>query len=269
MRRLSISKAWDDTKAIMSRDGRLIGATALALVVLPQTIFGAFVTPSMQRASPVVQLGAFVMILIGVVAQVALNRLSIAPSTTVGQAIIRGVQRLPALLTSFIAAIIAMTLLFIPVAVLLVAAGLVAEPTTAGATPRGLLGFVVIYFLFFFAILQLMIPVAAAEDGGPLRLLKRSWILGKSDYLRLLAFVVIVMVGLAVVWLAGQFISGILANLLLGTPQSGNLSAALISLVVAVTQGAFTALSAVMLARIYVQLAGGGAAQASVPSSGI
>ena len=32
---LSISKAWDETKAILVRDGRLIGAVALALFVLP------------------------------------------------------------------------------------------------------------------------------------------------------------------------------------------------------------------------------------------
>ena len=40
MSRVSISRAWDETKAIFSRDGRLLVAVALALFVLPVVIVG-------------------------------------------------------------------------------------------------------------------------------------------------------------------------------------------------------------------------------------
>ena len=40
MRRLSISRAWEETKSVIARDGRLLVSVALALVVLPQTIMG-------------------------------------------------------------------------------------------------------------------------------------------------------------------------------------------------------------------------------------
>ena len=38
MRALSLSQAWDDTKAIITRDGRLFASVALALVALPAVI---------------------------------------------------------------------------------------------------------------------------------------------------------------------------------------------------------------------------------------
>ena len=38
MSTLSISKAWDDARPIIARDGRLMFIIALATVVLPQTI---------------------------------------------------------------------------------------------------------------------------------------------------------------------------------------------------------------------------------------
>ena len=40
MASLSISKAWDESKAILAHDGRLIASVALALVALPTAITG-------------------------------------------------------------------------------------------------------------------------------------------------------------------------------------------------------------------------------------
>lgn len=268
MARLSISKAWDETKAVFAHDRRLIVAVALALIVLPQTVFGAFVPPAMRQVSAVAQIGAFVVVLIGLVAQLSLNRLAIGPSTTVGHAIGRGAQRLAPVVIAFVLIILAMTVLFIPVAILLVSLGVMADPVVGGLPSPGFMFLLLLTFTLVFAIFQLMLPVAAAEDAGPLRLIRRSWDLGRHSYLRLLAFFVIVMIGVIVVWLAGQFLAGIFTSLLFGPPDAGTLSAALLALAIALIQAGFTVLSAVMLARIYVQLAGAGEGRASVPISG-
>ena len=45
MSRLSISAAWDETKAILVREGRLLATVALALIVLPQTVFAVIGAP--------------------------------------------------------------------------------------------------------------------------------------------------------------------------------------------------------------------------------
>jgi hypothetical protein len=98
-------------------------------------------------------------------------------------------------------------------------------------------------------------------------LIRRSWSLGVRYFLRLLAFVVIIVAGLVIVWLAGEFVVGSLVTLALGPAEPGGFSALVLAFFVALILGAFTVVSAVMLARIYLQLVRGDA-QAGVPSSG-
>jgi hypothetical protein len=120
-----------------------------------------------------------------------------------------------------------------------------------------------------FAIFQLIFPLAAAETANPLRLLSRSWQLARGHYLRLLAFILIVFMGLGAVVLLIQLGVGSVVLLLLGPANAGSLSALVIGLVAGTIQACFTVVTAVMLARIYVQLAGRGEAYAGVPNSGI
>lgn len=269
MTKLSLSQAWDETKAILARDGNLLGTVALAMVVLPQAIYGAFFAQGAQ-VSPVAQLVGLIVILIGLAAQLALNRLAIGPSTTVGAAIGRGAARVPASLAAFLIVVVAMTFIFLPIAMLLVSVGVLEEAAITGTLPPAqLLGVFVVYFIFVFSVFQLIVPVSAAEHGGPIHILMRSWKLGIGQYWRMLAFLMFVLIGLVVVMLTGQFLAGIFASLAVGPPRDGSLSLALLSLIVAVAQGAYTMVSAVMLARIYAQLSGGRGARASVPKSGI
>jgi hypothetical protein len=268
MKRLSLSQAWDESRTVLMRDGRLLGSVALALVVLPQTVIG-LVAPSSGGEPSGITLGLLAITgIIGMIAQIAMNRLAIGPSITVGGAIGRGFSRMPALLGSFLLLMIALFVILIPIVLVLGAAGLVTEPGTANATPAGLLLLIIFLAALGYAIFQLAIPVAAAERGGPIHLLTRSWHLSRGSYLRLLAFVILLFVSLVVVVVAGQYGLGSMIAVALGPPEALSLAALIISLVVALIQAVFTVIFAVMLARIYVQLAGSGEAQPSVPSSG-
>jgi hypothetical protein len=120
-----------------------------------------------------------------------------------------------------------------------------------------------------FAVVQLAIPVAATEQGGPIRLLSRSWQLSRGSYLRLLGFAILVFVSVGIVGLAVGSVGGSLIRIALGPPNAGTLSALLIGLIGGLVQAAFTVVSAVMLARIYVQLAGRGETESGVPITGI
>lgn len=268
MKRLSLSQAWDESRTVLVRDGRLLASVALALVVLPQTVIG-LVAPSSGGEPSAITFGLLAITgLIGMIAQIAMNRLAIGPSITVGGAIMRGFSRMPALLGSFLLLMVALFILLIPIVLLLGVAGLIAEPGAANAAPPGLLLIIVLLAALGYAIFQLAIPVAAAESGGSIHLLTRSWHLSRGSYLRLLAFVVLLFVSLVVVVIAGQFGLGSMIAVALGPPEALSLAALVISLVVALIQAVFTIIFAVMLARIYVQLAGSGEAQISVPSSG-
>jgi hypothetical protein len=269
MRKVSISAAWDETKAIIARDGKLLAAVALALVTLPQTILAVVGLPVGPEAKPVSSLMYFAVVLIGLAAQVALNRLAIGPSTTVGGAIGRGFARLLPLLAAFILFGIALVLILMLIALPLAGAGVITIPAAGQPPSPSLILIMLILLALGFAIVQLAIPVSAAEVGGPIRLLTRSWHLSRGSYLRLLAFVLFVFVGIVVIGLAVRSVVGSLIILALGNPTAGTMSALLLGLVGGLLQAAFTLVSAVMLARIYVQLAGRGETDSGVPITGI
>jgi hypothetical protein len=266
--KLSLSRAWDETKSVLSRDGKLIGAVGLALVVFPQALAGLFSPQEGQEMASGTMWVLTFSIIVAILAQTALNRLAIGPSTTVGDAIRRAFRRTPALLAAFILLGLVLVVVLIILFTILAAAGVMSVPTPGQPPSPGLVGLLLVIAGMGYAVFQLMIPVAAVEDGGPLRIARRSWTLSRGNYLRLLLFVVALLISTMIVWMAGQFVFGSLVSLLLGAPTPFSLSALVLALLISLIQAGFTIIFAVMLARIYVQLSAPGHAGVSVPSSG-
>ena len=96
MATLSISKAWDESRAVIARDGSLLTTIALALFVFPGVISDV-ATP----ATPAGQLPKFgywtvltiIALLVALVGQLAVIRLAIGSGLTVGEAIRHGARR--------------------------------------------------------------------------------------------------------------------------------------------------------------------------------
>lgn len=174
-----------------------------------------------------------------------------------------------AVVAAFFILAIALFVVLLVVALILRVAGVAVQPGVGGAPPRVVVIMMLIVGPLSLAICQLFIPVAAAEEGGPIRLFSRSWQLGREAYLRLLAFIVVVFVGIAIATFAAQFLLGSVLVLTLGRPVAGSLSALLLGVGLGIVQAAFTLVSAVTLARIYVQLSGHGEAEITVPTTGI
>lgn len=270
--RISLSAAWDETKAIVARDGKLILAVTLALVVLPQIIAGLF-DPQMgatgEQSRSAILFG-ILAILVGIVGQLALVRLALGPPVSVGEAIVHGARRFFPAFAALILFGVGLALVLIPLVMLLAVTGLVEAPQP-GARPSGdmaaLVFVMVIAVLVIVPRVLLLIPVASAESGGPIQLLRRSWSISRGNYWRLLAFFILIFVAAIVMLLAAQLVGGVLAGIA-GKVEPMSLSALIVALFVSVAQGAFTILSSVMLARMYRQAAGGGASAAAVPKSG-
>ena len=108
-------------------------------------------------------------------------------------------------------------------------------------------------------------PVASAEAVGPVGILRRSWELTRGHWWRLFAFFLIFLIGALVGLAAAGMMVNILAKLIFGSVDPITVGALLVALVTQIFSAAISVLLMVMLARIYAQLAGGGA---SVPSSG-
>jgi len=271
MAALSISRAWDETKQVIARDGKLVSSVALALIVLPATILG-LVAPPMPLSGEAppgwVRLVSMIVALIGIAGQIAVIRLALQPPIFVKDAIDHGLKRL---LPAFAALIIfgfVCALLLLPV--FLVIAG----PESLEAAASGIVhpdvarALLVVMFLFVLigARFQLIMPIASAEPIGPIKIIKRSWQLSKGHYWRLLAFVILtLLLALIVVLYIGTILGGSLVSAAFGQIDQFSVGALIAGLISGVAQAAFSVVISVMLARIYVQLAG---AEVSVPSSG-
>lgn len=266
MAKLSISKAWDEARATLGPNAGLLTTIALAMFVLPGVV-SDLVTPDAPPGQ-IPPLGtwtvvAVIAILIALVGQLAVIRLAIGSRLTVGEAIGHGARRAPV----YFAATLIWVLPFLLVGAVLF--GIIAR-NPANAPPGAIFGVLLLAcVMLFFAIRMLMTsPVASAESLGPVGILKRSWQLTAGNVWRLLAFFLLFIIALVVAAMAVGAIAGVIAELVLGGTEPMTVGALFISLITQLVSAAVSVVLMVMLARIYVQLSGDGAAEASVPTSG-
>ena len=266
MAKLSISLAWDETKAVLARDGKLIGTVALALFVLPGIVFdlslpeapvGQFPPPGPRMAV------AAVAILVSLVCQLAIIRLAMGPHLTVGEAIAHGARRSPA----YVAAVLVWA---VP---LMLALGVLYEiveangeqPTLGAALAAILVGILGIYLAVRFL---LMAAVASAEDVGPLVIVRRGWEISAGNWWRLFVFLMSFAIGaIVLLWALGAVV-GLLSQLIFGSLERMSAGALIVIIISQLVSALVSMVFFVMLARLYAQRGHAGGAQASVPSSG-
>lgn len=268
---VSISRAWDESKAIFARDGRLLVAVALALVVLPMVVLGLVVPSDPQEGGLATSLLQLVVALIAMIGQLALIRLAIGPATSVGAAISHGVRRFPALLGAMLLLLLLIIALLIPVTLVLAAIGAVDVENPTRALTGAAVGVMVLLLIAALALsvkFLLTAPVASAEKAGPITILKRSWSLTNGHYWKLLGFLLLLLILAVVLMAAAGAIGGILGAVISPGLEVYSIGALVLALFTGIAQGAFTVLSAVMLARIYVQLSGRESLDVTVPKTG-
>lgn len=261
MAKLSLSKAWDETRSVLSRDGKLIGAVALALFYLPGVIAGV-IQPDTEGvpATNAALVTMLVIAIIGLVGQLAIIRLALGNHGTVGEAIRHGGARTPAYLASGLIWVFPFAILFYTVS-----RGMFERPPqlTPGQSLATLLLLIALIFLSVRLIMSS--AVASAEPAGPIAILRRSWELTRGHWWRLFAFLAAFLFVAIVALSAVGAIAGIVGTLLFGEAHAMTVSALFNSLLVELVTTLVTVGFLVMLARIYAQLA---LPAASVPSSG-
>lgn len=263
MRALSISDAWEEVRAILIRDGRLYVSVGLALIALPSAI-NTLLNPgggmSASNAPPWIVAVTLVASLIALSGQLALIRLALGPSTTVGAAIGHGLRRMPVYLLAIILMIIGLLVLLIPLGVILALLGMPISGTAmkVPVTPATSIVFLLYMALIvFFAVrLVLSAPVASAERTGPIAILQRSWTLTSGHWWSLFGFLALFVVGAVIVLVAVGSAVGVAVRLTLGAIEPMSAAALVFALVEALVSAAVSGLFALMLARLYVQLAG-------------
>ena len=251
MAKLSISRAWDETREVLARDGRLLSTVAVALLALPSTVQNLVTPQTSPGELPPVGPWLIVLlitVLIGITGQLAIARLALGSQTSVGEAISHGAKRL---LPYFLA----MLMWVAPIAILLFYAAQQMRPPTPSAGMAVL--FLVMLFLLILLAVRLIIAVAvaSAEPLGPVGILQRSWQLTSGSWWRLFGFLALFIVAVLCVMVAVGAIIGILVGILLGPAEPMSVSALIIALVTQLAVAAVTVVFLVMLTRIYLQLA--------------
>jgi hypothetical protein len=267
MPKLSLSRAWEETTAILARDGRLFIPVALALFVLPGLILSVAMPASPQTgfpaAGPWIAVG-IAAVLVSLVGQLSVIRLALEPHVSVGEGIMRGLKRVLA----YIAAVIVWL-----VPILVVGSTLYALLGTdrANASVGAALALILLCLFYAFISVRLMLlsAVASAETIGPFAVLRRSWELTSGNWWRLFAFLLLFGIGaLCLVW-AVDVVAGLLVRLVAEDAGPRSLGGLLVEIVSQLVSASLSVVLFVMLARIYAQRSGTDAPPPSVPSSGI
>jgi len=272
--RLSVGQAWQETRAVLTRDGGLIATVALALLVLPGVLVG-LAAPAGSQAATSGGLGWLFILstIFAFVGQIAISRIALGPALTVGQAISVGFRRIFSFVLSWMLWLFPFLILM---SLVLGASGadLQALATPGAAPPQLGLGVNLALLALIVGVLVvaihmiMLVPAAADTKLGPVGLVKRSWQLSRGRALKLFGIMLLagVLFLVLVVGLGGAINSVVL--LLLGPGQSWSISALLLAVVEGVLSAAVSIVSTVLIARCYAQLAGEGASTATVPHAG-
>jgi len=269
MANLSITTAWEETAGFVKREGRLLFPLGFMLMALPIALL-RLLTP-ITEPGRVPEAGAWLLVLplalVGLlVGNLAVIDLALSPGKSVRDSLRDALRRLPqalasALLIGFVY-LVALILLAMIVAIL-VPGGMEAAARPGGATDpaavRANLLMVLLLLpvaLFIGVRMLVLLPVAAAEKAGPIRMIRRSWSLTGPHFWKLLAFVLLLEILLWVLALAIISVGGILIILLAGEIRPGSFGSFLMILLLAALITAIAPVVATLIARIYVQLAG-------------
>ena len=269
MAALSIGRAWDETKASLQAQRRLLVPVALGLLLLPAVIAAMVQPPVVDGGQP--EPGAWMlvvlaMLIVMMVAQLTLVLLVNGWRGSVGEAIARAGRRTPVLIASALIIMVPVILL-LSVALVITAAGTLGtgEFNPASLNPAGTLVLLLCLLVLIYLSIRLlpMVAVVASEAVGPVGAIKRSFQLTRGNFWRLFVFVLLIMIAFVVAAMVVGAVFGSVITLTLGPAEPWSIPQLLLALIGGVVQAAFIVVYIAMLARIYAQLAS--APHASVP----
>jgi hypothetical protein len=255
---ISIGAAYSEAASFLRREKRLIAPLVLAFLVLPMAL-----SQLLQPAAPLApaegmsswMLVALVALMIQLAGQMAVSRLAMGWTGSLGEAVRLALRRLPAAIGAVLLYFLALSLLLVPaVTVLLLLAG--GGQPGAGSL-RGINAVMVVAMFIVIPRLVLVPPFAMAEPGGPWALVKRTWKASSGHFWRLLGFFLIFLIASLILALAVSAVVGSLVALTLGSAEPLSLGRLFIALAGGLVQGLAGTLYAAMVGRITVQLLAG------------
>ncbi len=258
---LSITTLWEESIDFIRRELHLLLPLSFATLAIGDAAVN-LVSPEMKSEGPGGPDGLLMLVFLGgllltIVGQLAITALTLSGGMSVGEALRRGLSRIPKMLLFGIAFGLAAMFVILPLAIGLAKAGY-STITPASSLPA----WAYLYFLGFFALLiwlgiRLMVFSCLIVDKNPplFAAIKQGFAMTRGHFSRIIAAVLIYMLVYTVTTTAAASVIGILFGFvgkLLGTPFLGSVMAALGSGMVAAALGM---VSTVFVTKLYQQLA--------------
>lgn len=275
MTRLSLGEAWNEAAAFVRREWRLLYPIAFLLNALPFAVAMSTMPqgPGGDGRAGVWMILLLAAMLISIVGSVAISFLGIRSGRSVGEGLRRGARRFPALLGVYLMLFLvgSAAMLIGAILALLLNPGMISgggEVNPAASGPVvGIMVLVMIPLMLFLGTrLMLVVPVAAAEEGGPIAVATRAWALSGPVFWQLLGFLLLSTILAAVINQVATWLIAFPFLLAAGPPRPGSIAAVVMLLGVAVVGAAVTMFLTTVVARIYVRLAGDSPAAGTRPS---
>lgn len=168
MASLSISQAWDETRARIAADGKLMAVVAAALIVLPGLIVEV-ISPGTSKTQSGMTYTILILVssLLALVGQLAIIHMAVTPAVSVGEAIGHGAKRMPIYLLAGILLTLVFFVALIPFAVVLYASGVPLDRANEAAFMKSpvalLLSCLYLMLLIFVAIRMILSSPVASE----------------------------------------------------------------------------------------------------------
>ena len=267
MAKLSITAAWEEAAGFVKREGRLLFPLGFMLMALPVALLRLLIpiTEPGRVPAPGLWLLMLPIAVVGVLAgNLAVIDLALSAGKSVRDALGHALRRLPYAFAAYL--LIGCGLMIVLVLLSMIAALLVPGGVEAAARPGGetdpaavrasllLLALLLPVALFVWVRMLVLLPVVTAENGGPIRMIRRSWSLTAGHFWKLLAFVLLLNILFLVATLAIVSVGGILIVLVAGDVRPGSFGAFLLILLLAALTTLIAPVVATLVARIYVQL---------------
>jgi len=263
MARLSISKAWEEAAAFLAREARLVAPVALAAFMVPATLFGWY-NPSGDPSLAGGGLGwplTMIVLILAIMGQMVIAGLAVGWSGSVGAALAHAFKRVWGVLGTVFLIFVPLTIVLALLLGLVVGGAGITDATQV--TPEALAavpGFapllLAMMLVFLFAAVRLfpMAVVGMLEMANPLRIIARCWHLTRGHFFRLLGTLLLILIASIVASIAVAAVVGSLVTIVSGAPEPFSVSALLVALVDVLAGALISAISAVLVGRIYAQL---------------
>lgn len=260
MTTMSIGKAWEEAVAFIAREASLLFPVALLFVALPGLILQEMTPPELAAwfaqpkadAIPAMPPGFGLAMILTIIliwfGSLALFALALRPGISVGEALRLSFARLPVLIGT---ALVVVGVIAGAFAVAMILSVVLSLASKALAATLGLLLAAIALGLVFYASIRLVLlnPVVIDSHAGVMDSLRRAWALTRGHFLRLFAFLVIVMILSTIIASVAQMVVGLIGSLIAGAEGArvaGSIAGAAVSSIVQVYM-------LVMLARLYRQ----------------